>query len=247
VNNNVSANSPYNYYIRSNSQSNILRDTYFDNATLRFFDDSSNLALENTDNRITVHKNKRDPVRVQSTSATLLLEPVVKNVPVTTLDMFVIPSKENLEVFSFSKDFETNKKYKRWLERSPLPLDSVDRKSSTRYIVGNFPPDTQIMISVDNSFWNAFTSNSTGYIDFLYDGYAEELSSEVQRIEGGEGNIAGSVMRSYRILEFEAEASNRPAIAAVTLLSSIIVGTIAFLIIRSYLKRKKMNVVVSNH
>jgi parallel beta-helix repeat protein len=240
VNNNVSANSPYNYYIRSNSQSNIIRDTYFDNATLRFFDNSSNIALENTDNRITIHKNKRDPVRVQSTNATLLLEPVAKNVPLSTLDMFVIPSKENLEVFSFSKDFETNQKYKSWLERSPLPLDSVDKKASTRYVVGNFPPDTQIMISVNNSFWNAHTSNSTGYIDFLYDGYAEELSSDVQRIEGSD-------MRSYRILEFEAEASNRPAIAAVSFLSSIIVGSIAFLIIRSYLKRKKMNVVASNH
>jgi hypothetical protein len=240
VNNNVSANSPYNYYIRSNSQSNILRDTYFDNATLRFFDNSSNIALENTDNRITVHKNKRDPVHVLSTNATLLLEPVAKNVPVSTLDMFVIPSRGNLEVFSISKDFETNQKYKRWLERSPLPLDSVDREASTRYIVGNFPPDTQIMISVNNSFWNAYTSNSTGYIDFLYDGYAEELSSEVQRIEGSD-------MRSYRILKFEAEASNRPAIAAVIFLSSIIVGSIAFLVIRRYLKRKKMNVVVSNH
>lgn len=247
VNNNVSANSPYNYYIRSNSQSNILRDTYFDNATLRFFDNSSNIALENTDNRITVHKNKRDPVRVESTNATLLLEPVAKNVPLSTLDMFVIPSKENLEVFSISKDFETNQKYKRWLERSPLPLDSVDKKASTRYIVGNFPPDSQIVIKVNDSFWNAYTSNSTGYIDFLYDGYAEEISSEVQRIEGGEGDIADSDLRPYRILEFEAEASNRPAIAAVIFLSSVIVGSIAFLIIRSYLKRKKMNVVVSNH
>jgi parallel beta-helix repeat protein len=237
VNNNVSANSPYNYYIRSNSQSNILRDTYFDNATLRFFDNSSNIALENTDNRITVHKNKRDPVRVQSTNATLLLEPITKNALVNTLDMFVIPSKENVEILSISKDFDTNRKYKRWFEKSSALFASAseDKKTaSTKYIVGNFAPDTQIMIRVNNSFWNAYTSNSSGYIDFVYDGYEERSTS------GGELEV-NEDLQSYKVLEFEAEESNRPTIAVVTLFSALIAGSIGFIVIRRYLQKKKVS------
>src|SRR5215207_6271241 len=70
--------------------------------------------------------------------ATLLLEPVTKNVPVKTLNISVIPSEENVEILSISKDFDTNQKYKRWFEKSPVPFApaSGDRKkASTRYIV----------------------------------------------------------------------------------------------------------------
>jgi parallel beta-helix repeat protein len=234
VSNNVSANSPYNYYMRSNSKSNIIRDTHFDNATLRFFDNSTNIILENTDNRITSN-NKRDLIRAYSTNATLLLEPVTKNALVNTLDMFVIPSKENVEIFSISKDFDTNQKYKRWFEKSPVLFASASedkKKASTRYIVGSFAPDTQIIIRVNNSFWNAYTSNSSGYIDFVYDGYEERSTSE------GELEVNGD-LKSNKVLEFEAEQSNRPTIAVVTLFSALIAGSIGFIIIRRYLQKKK--------
>jgi parallel beta-helix repeat protein len=241
VGNNVSANAPYNYYIRPNSKLNVIRDTYFDNATLRFFDNSSNLLLENTDNRITSNNNKRTPIHAYSTNATLLLEPITKNVPVNTLDMFVIPSVKNVEIFSVSKDFGVNQKYKKWLERSPLLLASAsDEKASTRYIVGDFEPDTQIMIRVNNSFWSAYTSNSSGYIDFVYDGYAKELTSGTGLQEGEERERE---VAAYRVLEFEAEASNRPTIAAVIFFLALIAGSIAFIVIRSYLKRKKIKLI----
>jgi hypothetical protein len=238
VNNNLSANAPYNYYIRPNSKLNIIRDTYFDNATLRFFDNSTNIILENTDNRITSNNNnnKRNPIRAYPTNATLLLEPVTKNVPIDTLDMFVIPSKDNVEIFFISKDFDTNEEYKRWLEKSPLLSASTSddkKKTSTRYIVGNFAPDTQIMIRVNNSFWNAYTSNSSGYIDFVYDGYEERSTS------GGGEEVAGADLQSYKVLEFEAEASNRPTIAVFTFFSALIAGSIAFIVIRRYLKKKR--------
>jgi hypothetical protein len=149
--------------------------------------------------------------------------------------MFVIPSKENVEIFSISKDFDTNQTYKRWLEKSPLLLApaSDDKKASTRYIVGNFAPDTQIMIRVNNSFWNAYTSNSSGYIDFVYDGYEERSTS------GGGEEVAGADLQSYKVLEFEAEASNRPTIAVFTFFSALIAGSIAFIVIRRYLKKKR--------
>jgi hypothetical protein len=88
------------------------------------------------------------------------------------------------------------------------------------------------MIRVNNSFWNAYTSNSSGYIDFVYDGYEERSVSE-----GGEEVDAD--LQSYRVLEFEAEANNRPTIAVVTFFSALIAGSIAFIVIRGYLKKKR--------
>jgi hypothetical protein len=44
MNNNVSANAPYNHYLRPNSTLNIIR-TFFENAPLRFFDNSSSVFL----------------------------------------------------------------------------------------------------------------------------------------------------------------------------------------------------------
>jgi hypothetical protein len=45
MNNNVPANAPYNYYLRPNSTFNIIRDTFFENTSLRFFDNSSSIFL----------------------------------------------------------------------------------------------------------------------------------------------------------------------------------------------------------
>ena len=233
ITNNVSDNTPYNYYIRPKSMLNIIRDTYFDNTTLRFFDKSSNIILENTDNRITTNDNK-EAINTYSTNATLLLEPINKNVRVNTLDMFVIPSEGYIEIFSLSKDFDANQKNKRWLEKSSLSSLMLDgKKTSTRYIVGNFAPNTQIMITVNNSFWNAYTSNSSGYIDFVYDGYESRSTSG-----GGGGEEVGVDLQSYRVLEFEAEANNRPTIATITLFLILIAGSSAFILVRRYLKRK---------
>jgi hypothetical protein len=247
VSNNISANAPYNYYIRTNSKLNVVRDTYFDNATIRFFDNSTNIILENTDNRITTNNyNEKVPVRAYSTNATMLLEPVTKNVLVNTLDMFIIPSKENVEIYSISKDFDINQKYKKWMEKSPLlPASDDKQKTSTRYMVGNFAPDTQIMIRVNSSFWNAYTSNSSGYIDFVYDGYPDGLASATGT--GIEGEVASEDLQPYRVLEFEAEASNRPTLAVVAFFSTLIAGSIAFIIIRIYLRSKKIKVINSNH
>jgi mannuronan 5-epimerase len=238
VSNNISDNIPYNYYIRSNSKLNVIKDTHLDNANLRFFDNSTNILVENTDNRITNNNNKRYPVKAYPTNATLLIEPVTKNVLINNLDMFVIPSKDYVDILSTSKDFETNQKYKRWLEKSPVLLSSDGNKPSTRYIVGNFAPDTQIMINVNNSFWNAYTSNSSGYIDFVYDGYARGPNSGIQ---------TRADLQSFRILEFEAEASNRPTVAAVIFFSALITGSVAFIIVGRYLKRRKTKTINNRH
>ena len=138
---------------------------------------------------------------LQQNIATLLLEPVTKNVPVKTLNISVIPpkEKENVEIYSISKDFDTDQNYKRWFEKSPLPFApaSEDRKkASTRYIVGKNESDTQIMIRVNSSFRNAYTSNSSGYIDFVYDGYEERSTS------GGEVEV-NEDLQSYKVLKFE--------------------------------------------
>jgi parallel beta-helix repeat protein len=234
INNSLSDNTPYNYYLRPNSTFNVLRDTLFDNTTLRFFDSSSNIILENTNNRI-INNNKKIPNYAYSTNVTSIIQPVNKNILVDTLDMFAIPSADYVQLFSIDKDFNINQTNKNWFERSPqLSSLSENMKTSTKYILGSFPPDTQITIRVNDSFWNAYTSNGSGYITFVYDGY-------------GEGIKAAAGKLPYVITEFQAEVSNRPTMAAIIFFATLIAGSIIFIVIRGYLKRKKRKIANSNY
>ena len=209
VNNNLSANTPYNYYLRPNSTFNVLRDTLFENTTLRFFDNSSNIILENTNNRI-INNNKEIPIDAYSTNATVTIQPVNKNILVTTLDMFAIPSADKVQIFSIDKDFNTNQTNKNWFEKSPqLSVLSEDKMTSTKYIIGSFPPNTQITIRTNDTFWNAYTSNGSGYITFVYDGYGEAIKATAGKLP-------------YVIIEFQAEVSNRPTMAAIIFFAAII-------------------------
>jgi parallel beta-helix repeat protein len=203
VDNTIYNNADYNYYSKSNSINNIIADTEFNNTILRFFDNSSNFLLKNTDNKITSNNKKIDNI-VYPTNTTLLLNPTNKNIILDTLDMIVIPSSNHVNISSSANDFNTNQKYKRWSELAPDP--SV----RTKYIVGGFAPNTPIMIKVNGSFWNAYTSNSSGHISFIYDG--------------------GKVVR------FEAEANNKPVMATIVLLASLTTGLVLFFMIK---KRKE--------
>jgi parallel beta-helix repeat protein len=233
VNNNLSDNTPYNYYLRPNSTFNVIRDTLFENITLRFFDNSSNIILESTNNRI-INNNKKIPIDVYSTNATVKIQPVNKNILVTTLDMFAIPSADNVQIFSIDKDFKTNQTNKNWFEKSPqLSLLSGEKMTSTKYIIGSFPPNTQITISTNGTFWNAYTSNGSGYVTFVYDGYGEAIKAAAGKLP-------------YVITEFQAEISNRPTMAAIIFFAALIAGSIIFIVIRGYLKRIKKRVVNSN-
>jgi parallel beta-helix repeat protein len=226
VNNNSSANTQYNYYFRPNSTSNVLRDTLFENTTLRFFDNSSNIILENTNNRI-INNNKKIPIVAFPTNTTVTVRPEDKNILVTTLDMFVIPSADNVQIFSIDKDFNTNQTSKNWFERSPqFSLLSGDKMTSTKYIIGSFPPNTQITIRTNDTFWNAYTSNGSGYITFVYNGYDEA-------IEAAAGKLP------YIITKFQAEVSNRPTMAAIIFFAALIAGSIIFIVIRRFLKKTK--------
>jgi parallel beta-helix repeat protein len=233
VNNNLSSNTPYNYYLRPNSTFNVLRDTLFENTTLRFFDNSSNIILENTNNRI-INNNKKIPIDTYSTNATVTIHPVNKNILVTTLDMFAIPSADNVQIFYIDKDFNTNQTNKNWFERSPqLSLLSREKMTSTKYIIGSFPPNTQITIRTNGTFWNAYTSNASGYVTFVYDGYGEAIKAAAGKLP-------------YVITEFQADVSNRPTMAAIIFFVALIAGSIIFIVIRSYLKRLKKRVANSN-
>jgi parallel beta-helix repeat protein len=231
VSNNLSANSPYNYYLRPNSTFNVLRDTFFENSTLRFFDNSSNLILENTNNRI-INNNKKIPSDAYPTNSTAVILPVNKNILVNTLDMFAIPSADYVQIFSIDKDFNINQTNKNWLERSPhLSSLSENMKASTKYIIGSFPPYTQVEIRANDSFWNAYTSNESGYISFVYDGYGEAIREALGELP------------PYAVTEFEAEVTNSPTMAAIIFFVVLIAGSIAFLIIRGFLKRKKKKII----
>ena len=103
----------------------------------------------------------------------------------------------------------SNKTYKKWSEISS-PAFPV---TTTRYTIGGFEPNKQIVINVNGSFWNAYTSNSSGYITFLYD---DDNNND----------------RYYILKRFEAEANNAPALAAILFLVIIVIGlvTLSFII-----------------
>jgi hypothetical protein len=209
----------------------VLRDTFFENSTLRFFDNSSNLILENTNNRI-INNNKKIPSDAYPTNSTAVILPVNKNILVNTLDMFAIPSADYVQIFSIDKDFNINQTNKNWLERSPhLSSLSENMKASTKYIIGSFPPYTQVEIRANDSFWNAYTSNESGYISFVYDGYGEAIREALGELP------------PYAVTEFEAEVTNSPTMAAIIFFVVLIAGSIAFLIIRGFLKRKKKKII----
>ena len=210
IDNTVLDNPPYNFYFTSSSIFNTFRNTVFDNSAVRFFDNSSNVYIENMDNMLTTN-NKEIPTSVYTKNTTLLLIPTTsKNILVDTLDMAVIPSKDYLNVSSFSKDFEINSNHKKWKETS------TDPEIESKYVVGGFKPNSQIAIEVNGTFWNAFTSNDTGHIAFLYD--------------------KGSRQNSLTA-EFEAYPNNRASISAVVLLGVIAAVSAAFLLVRRSIKK----------
>ncbi len=208
LDNTIYNNSNYNYYGKSGSINTII-DTPFNNATLRFFDDQSRFILQYTDNKIIGVSNKKIINTVYPTNTTLLIKPFSKSIILDTYDMSVIPSSNHVNITASTNDFKTNEKYKKWSEISPpgLPI-------TTKYMIGGFEPNTQISINVNGSFWNAYTSNSSGYITFLYDGY-------------------------YSLKQFEAEANNKPALAAILFLVIIVIGLAILFVI--FKQRKRMN------
>jgi parallel beta-helix repeat protein len=230
VNNNLSSNTPYNYYLRPNSTSNVLRDTFFENTTLRFYDNSSSVILEDTNNRI-ISNNKKIPYYAYPTNATATIQPVNKNILINTLNMFAVPSQSYIQIFSISKDFNSNQTSKNWFEKSPHLSSLLDgTRASTKYILGSFPPDTQVTVTVNESFWNAYTSNSSGYVTFVYDGYGEAIREAA-------GKLSSNV-----VTEFEVDVSNRPTMAAIIFFAVLVIGSITFLIIRGYLKSRRKKI-----
>ena len=209
--NDLSNNKGYNYYSKVNS-TNIIRDTVFRDAKLRFFDNSSRYIIQQTDNRMTAN-DKRIPNLVYPTNVTVLLKPINKNITLTTLDMVAIPSSNHTEISSFSKDFNSNQREKKWTEISPLP------STKTKYTVGGMIPNTPVMVNVNDSLWNVYTSNSSGHVSFVYDG--EKI-----------------------VRPFELVASSSPTIAILAILV-LLVGAFSLLIIviRKRKKHRSRNII----
>ncbi len=204
--NDLSNNNGYNYYSKVNS-TNIIKDTVFHDTKLRFFDNSSNYIIQQTDNRMTAN-DKKIPNIVYPTNVTVLLKPVNKNITLTTLDMVVIPSSHHTEISSFSKDFSTNQREKKWTEVSLLP------STKTKYTIGGLIPNTPVMVNLNDSLWNVYTSNSSGHVSFVYDG-------------------------EKKIRPFELVASDAPSIAIIAILVFLVGGlSLLFIIIRKRRRRR---------
>ena len=208
IDNVIYNNSNSNYYGKSGS-TNTITDTIFDNTTLGVFDDYSKFVLLYTDNRISGVSDKKIVNTAYPINTTLIITAVNNNVILDTYEMNVIPSSNHVNISAFSDDFNSNETYKKWSEISrPPPTPSLP--VVTKYIIGGFEPNTQIAVSVNGSFWNAYTSNSSGYITFLYNddhhGY-------------------------YTLKIFEAEADNTAALIAILFLVIIVIGLVMLFVI----------------
>jgi mannuronan 5-epimerase len=211
LDNNIYNNSNSNYYGTSGS-TNTITDTIFNNTTLGVSNGYSRFILQYTDNRITGVSTKNMVNTAYPTNTTLLITPADDDsIILDTYKMNVIPSSNHVNISTFNNDFNSNQTYKKWSEISPpstLP-------AKIRYMIGGFEPNTQIAINVNSSFWNAYTSNSSGYITFIYDN------------------------GHYTLTEFEAQVNNKPALSAILFLVIIVAGlVILFVIIKKHERNK---------
>jgi parallel beta-helix repeat protein len=205
-----------NYGIRfQNASNNLLAENNVltnipDNSTLRFFDTTTSAAIQNTDNKIAA-TNTKIPSSAYVSNTTLFIRPITKNVVIDTLDMVVVPSKEHVNVSSVSKNFESHLQPKKWTETSSSP------RITSKYIIGAFPSNTQIAVRINGSFWNAFTTNSSGHITFLH-----------------ERDARGGLL----VTEFEAQPNNQASVSTIVFFSAIIVAVAAFILVRRSLRKR---------
>jgi hypothetical protein len=135
--------------------------------------------------------------------------------------MNVIPFSNYINVSALNDDFNYNKTYKKWSTISPPSLPV-----RTKYMIGGFEPNTQIAVNINGSFWNAYTSNSSGYISFIYDE------------DGGS--------RYPSLKRFEANADNKAALVSILLLAVIAMVLIAlFVVVRRHKREKKIAEITS--
>jgi mannuronan 5-epimerase len=225
LDNTIANNSNSNYYGKSGS-TNTISDTKFNHTTIAVSDDNSMFVLGHTDNRISGVSSRGIVNMAYPTNTTILIPPVGKNVILDTYEMNVIPSSNNVNISAFNDNFKSNETYKKWSEISSPALPVT----TTRYTIGGFEPNKQIVINVNGSFWNAYTSNSSGYITFLYN------DNNINNIINNNNNNNNGY---YTVKRFEAEASNAPALAAILFLVIIVIGLLTLLFIIR--QRKKVN------
>jgi mannuronan 5-epimerase len=212
IDNTIYNNSNSNYYGKSESTNTII-DTIFNHTSIEVSDDNSRFILRYTNNDISGVTPRRIVNMAYPTNTTILITPISNNIILDTYEMNVVPSSNHVNISAFNDDFNSNETYKKWSEISPPALPVT-----TKYTIGGFEPNKQIAINVNGSFWNAYTSNSSGYVTFLYD-------------EDDDGY--------YSLKRFEAEANNIPALAAILFLVIIVLGLVTLLVIVK--KRKSVN------
>lgn len=75
----------------------------------------------------------------------------------------IVPSSDSVNITITA----WNTTYKSWNESSSNPLTVIN------HIIGDFPANTPIVIKKNGAYWNTFTSNASGYINFTYsEGYS---------------------------------------------------------------------------
>lgn len=81
----------------------------------------------------------------------------------TQQEAYLFPSSNFIDMVISS----WNTTYKLWNESSSNP------STVTNHTIGDFPANAQIVIKKNGAYWNTFTSNASGYINFTYsEGYS---------------------------------------------------------------------------
>lgn len=93
---------------------------------------------------------------------------------VNTYNASIIPSSDfvniTVSVWNTTSDY-----YKKWNE------SSANHSVTTLHTIGDFPANTGVIINKNGAYWNTFTSNSSGYINFTYSEGYSNIQFEAQQ------------------------------------------------------------------
>jgi len=103
--------------------------------------------------------NKSSTIYSNGTTHILIYNDTTEPTSFYTINMTVTPSSDSVNVTV--SNFTTS--YKKW------NLTSDNATLTVNHTIGSFTTNTQILIKKSGSSWNVYTSNSSGYIDFMYD------------------------------------------------------------------------------
>ena len=155
-NNFIYSNKKADYYSKF-ANFNLIKDTEFKNTKLRFFDNSSNFIISNSDNKL-FYTNHQNSYKIYKNNITATIYPIYKNFTLNNIETYIIPDSGyiNIPNFKLNNDNKINK----------LDLEFSKNNINTKFIIGNLAQMSQFIIKDNSKFQEIHISNSTGFLEF---------------------------------------------------------------------------------